>query len=124
MTDNKKLIEATQILQKNCKHKFSPVGCNCIFARGRYCTLEGAHYYPKDWAVPKPRRFTDADIEAAKKYDKMGGRWVIRFRNKLLMQSVNEDGMKFVFELPQNVFKSLNENELITFRDIIKEGGQ
>lgn len=127
MTENdKKLIEAAKFLQEHCKE--SCPGKPCLFssivknrcAGTDYCMMEDA---PRNWNIPEPSRWTDADIALAKALMAFGATKITRL---LYEDSVVYDGKSGVFScnncVPYDAFEELNQDETVYLEDIVAEG--
>lgn len=119
MTDNEKLIEAAKMLQENCQSK-NPKCCEgCSFDKGGSCRLQGG--IPYTWDIPKPRRFTVADIALAKALKLFGHVRVERCNGNTYCTSTNEEYSDDV-HLPEDAYESIKDGETVPIDDIIREG--
>lgn len=122
MTDeDKKLIEAAMLIQEHCDKTGGKKPC--IFSEygmceGPYkCKIGFGEYFPSSWNIPKPSRWTDADVALAKALMALGVKEVKEFHGAVL----------FVYEglfakAPDGAFSALNPNETVYLKDIVAEG--
>lgn len=117
--DEKELIEAAKMLKDFCKNEmrgkcFSE---KCLFADGKRCFIKDC---PCDWDIPKPCRWTYADIALAK---------ALKAFSVLRVKRVSNGGIRATLGfgngscgVPKGAFAALLENEEVFIDDIIAEG--
>lgn len=126
MTDNdKKMIEAAKFLQEHCKE--SCLGKPCLFssivknrcAGTDYCMLEDA---PRNWNIPEPSRWTDADVALAKALMAFG---VEKIHKQYDTHAITFNCDKINYEyhcLPEASFLDMKPDEYVYLKDIVAEG--
>lgn len=117
--DEKKLIEAAKLLQDFCLYEMHGK-CfteKCLFANSERCLLRNN---PPNWSIPKPRRWTDADIALAKALFNFGAEHI--YKKEYGMVAVfNEHGDR-IGGLHCGAFAELENADCIYLREIIAEG--
>lgn len=115
--ENKKLIDAANILKEHCNKKFKgDKKCDCVFAKGEKCTL--LEEYPCDWHTPKVIRWTPEDVALAKALKEVG---VTEIYGSTSHFMVWKDENMHVGYLPSLAFRNLDYMETVKIDDIIKE---
>lgn len=128
MTDeDKKLIEAAMLIQEHCDKTGEKEPC--IFSEygmceGPYkCKIGFGEYFPSSWNIPKPSRWTDADVALAKALMAFCATKITRL---LYENSVVYDSKSGVFLcnncVPYDAFEALNPDETVYLKDIVAEG--
>lgn len=127
MDDNEKLIEAAKLIKEHCRKTKGTR--NCVFSEygqceGPYkCKLGAKKYLPNDWEIPKPSRWTDADIALAKALIEFGVEKVKNFKDECAIIYESKDGTYPVKNaLPKGAFSALNAYETVMLKDIVAEG--
>lgn len=130
MTDeDKKLIEAANTIKEHCEN--SKLKDHCPFAkRNKECDgdincLLVSQYsgIPKDWNIPRPSRWTDADVALAKALMEFGVTQIYKWPTDktVSFNDINEYD-SYGNTLPENTFKNLKEDETVYLKDIVAEG--
>lgn len=128
MTENERLAEAAMLLSKNCEvydvdqdtgECIDSNGKVCLFCEKFHCCLYGV---PNSWKIPRPLRFTDADVELASALQKFGACIIRRNHiNQYCCALIVKGEDEVELELPEEAFKSVRENESVDINYIIKE---
>lgn len=128
MADNEKLLEAARMIQEHCKN--TKQGGICPFAHGGACDgldncriSGGSGLIPGyEWDVPKPRRWTDADVNMAKILVSLGYKKVMKFSDE--KQPIARDDEMGAWHLDSGIFAAIEGREVVQLSDIIAEGAE
>lgn len=127
--DNKKLLEAANLIKENCKNL--KLGSSCPFGKVMdicdgdiNCTLANSNLtIPKDWNIPRVSRWPEKDIALAKALIEFGATKIYRVP---LQDFVVYDSKNGYFSCnnrtPEDAFNSLNSDEIVYLKDVVAEG--
>ena len=120
MPTQEELVQAAEMLRDNCRN--NGASCQgCLFDVPDISCPLSEWKSPDRWELPKPRRWTDADIALAKALKDIGGRELYRdLRKNLRFKYADE---KFHSDVSFNIpaFRSLKPDETISLDEILAE---
>ena len=114
MVTKDEAIKAAETLKEWCEQ--TPCS-QCPYESGSCCSLRVR--YPSLWDLPKPRRWSDADVQMAKALKMYGYKSAERWENGNLV--VKSSDISFCFFPKKSIFVDLNPGESVSFDDIIQE---
>ena len=115
--ENKKLIEAANLLKEHCEKNFREKECDCPFNFGDdICSI--GDLCPNAWEVPKINRWTQLDVVLAKSLKDEGAKAI--YRSGCCVYWRRED-INSCCTLPYGTFKSIKDGESLSIDEIIKE---
>lgn len=115
MVTKDEAIKAAKTLKEWCNNQRRC--CECSFGGEEYCGLEFT--MPSEWIIPKPSRWSDADVQMAKAMKMYGYKSAERWKDgKLMVRSSDISGCFFP---PKFIFVGLNIGESVSLDDIIQE---
>lgn len=114
MVTKDEVIKAAETLKEWCEQ----TPCDqCPHDNGSCCSLRGRD--PALWDLPKPSRWSDADVQMAKAMKMYGYKSAERWKDgKLMVRSSDISGCFFPLKF---IFVGLNIGESVSFDDIIQE---
>ena len=116
--ENKKLIDAANLLKEHCEKNFREKECDCPFnfVDDGICSI--GDLCPDAWEVPKLNRWTPQDVALAKALKAVGAEVIYKSSGKVSWRTHNiyDCGL-----LPDSAFKNMLASESIDIDDIIKE---
>ena len=114
--ENKKLIDAVNLLKEHCEKNIREKECDCPFDFGDDGICSIGDLCPDAWEVPKLNRWTPEDVALAKALKDVGVKVIYRSRYTLYWDNINSCGV-----LPYETFNSIEDGESFSIDDIIKE---
>lgn len=116
MLNEKEALRAAEYLRKWCKGH----ACGeCIFYGGN-CAV--GYTTPANWVLPKPRRWSDADMALASALIKNGYEMISSVNNEIF--SITGREVDEIYLRNGTFFKPFKPGEIVMLEDIVKEGKQ
>lgn len=113
MVTKDEVIKAAKTLKEWCDQ----IPCDqCPYDNGSCCSLRGRD--PALWDLPKPSRWSDADVQMAKAMKMYGYKSAERWKDGKLIVRFS-DVLCCIF--PRKFFVGLNPGESVSLDDIIRE---
>ena len=116
--ENKKLIDAANLLKEHCEKNFREKECDCPFNFGDDGICIIGDLCPDAWEVPKLNRWTPEDVELAKALKVVGAKVIYKTLGSVYWAT---DDVNDVGKLPNESFKSIKDCESFSIDEIIKE---
>ena len=116
--ENKKLIEAANLLKEHCEKAIREKGCDCPFGFGDDGICSIGDLCPDAWEVPNLNRWTPEDVALAKALKVVGAKAIYKTLGSVYWAT---DNVNDVGKLPNESFKSIKDCESFSIEYIIKE---
>ena len=116
--ENKKLIEAANLLKEHCEKNFREKECDCPFNFGDDGICSIGDLCPNAWEVQKLCRWTPEDVALAKALQSFGITRISRNKDENIVMC---KGLVCVGILRMNAFFALCYEDSIGIDDLIKE---
>ena len=116
--ENKKLIDAVNLLKEHCEKNFREKECDCPFNFGDDGICSIGDLCPNAWEVPKIKRWIPEDVALAKALQSFG---VTRISRNADGNIVIGTGLVCAGILKMNAFSMLCQEDSIGIDDLIKE---
>ena len=114
MVTKDEAIKAAETLKEWCEQ----TPCDqCPYKSGSWCALRVR--YPNEWKIPKPRRWSDADVQMAKAMKMYGYKSAERREEGALV--VRSSKISWCFFPHKFIFVGLKSGESVSLDGIIRE---
>lgn len=116
--ENKKLIEAANLLKEHCEKNIREKECDCPFDFGDDGICSIGDLCPDAWEVPKIKRWTPEDVALANVLKAAGVTEICATSSGQRAWRSDDVGHGY---LPDSVFKNVFCGEVFRLDDILKE---